>query len=70
MDVKSVALLALEPSRICTGWTLKPDYDLTSPVTTVDSDLAPKKKPRFPGLFYGADEGTRTLDLLHGKQML
>ena len=28
------------------------------------------EKPRSPGLFFRADEGTRTLDLLHGKQTL
>jgi hypothetical protein len=29
-----------------------------------------KKKARVCGPFLGADEGTRTLDLLHGKQTL
>jgi hypothetical protein len=28
------------------------------------------RKPRRSGAFLGADEGTRTLDLLHGKQTL
>jgi hypothetical protein len=28
------------------------------------------RKPRLSGAFCEADEGTRTLDLLHGKQTL
>jgi hypothetical protein len=30
----------------------------------------PGKKPRLSGAFLKAAEGTRTLDLLHGKQTL
>jgi hypothetical protein len=32
--------------------------------------LPPKRKPRLSGAFFGADDGTRTHDLLHGKQTL
>ena len=34
-----------------------------------DADLG-NKKPRIIGAFLQAAEGTRTLDLLHGKQTL
>ena len=32
--------------------------------------LKGEKSPRFAGAFRGADDGTRTHDLLHGKQTL
>jgi hypothetical protein len=41
------------------------DADATT--REVNSDI---EKPRCDGAFERADEGTRTLDLLHGKQTL
>jgi hypothetical protein len=32
--------------------------------------LPTNRKPRLSGAFFGADDGTRTHDLLHGKQTL
>jgi hypothetical protein len=38
--------------------------------TGVQPRLPRNEKPRRSGAFHGADDGTRTHDLLHGKQTL
>jgi hypothetical protein len=49
---------------------LEPDQNLTRRARPYNRPSAPMKKPRLSGAFVEADEGTRTLDLLHGKQTL
>ena len=48
---------------------MKPDRNLTGPVPRyMTASSGHRKNPPFPAGFGGADEGTRTLDLLHGKE--
>lgn len=55
------------------GETLNQALDLRSAVSLAMSSRAPPKNDESPagaGLSFEADEETRTLDLLHGKQTL
>ena len=54
-------------ARPPSGWT--PAVGRRSRATCPQAHMRAKKRPAFAGLFRAA-EGTRTLDLLHGKQTL
>ena len=49
---------------------MQPDQDLTGTSSGLADAGEGKEKPRLSGALSEADEGTRTLDLLHGKQTL
>jgi hypothetical protein len=47
--------------------TTEPDYFLTIAYGAAKIVIGEKQKAPIIGAFHRADEGTRTLDLLHGK---
>ena len=46
-----------------------PDFPLTIRARTCNRAFSPEEKPRLSRAYLRADEGTRTLDLLHGKDL-
>jgi hypothetical protein len=52
------------------GWAPLGASDASAPQPPTARDRSEGESPAGSGAFGGADEGTRTLDLLHGKQTL
>ena len=59
-----------DEARGASAATAKPSQSLVETFAGLLWSLRTKEKPCLSGAFPEADEGTRTLDLLHGKQTL
>jgi hypothetical protein len=60
-------LIVCERPRASVRNTMRPDRNLTEPSRTSERGPRDKRKLAVSSGFSEADEGTQTLDLLHGK---